>query len=529
MGSVKVCDDGNPCTADSCNPFVAGGCVTTPKAGSCDDGNVCTLGDTCADGSCVAGAGALDCNDDNECTTDTCQPATGCKHVNLVGFCDDGNSCTQGDYCANGQCISGANACPCATNADCALQDDGDLCNGILKCDKSNPSPALWICKVDPASVVNCSAGTSPCADQVCVPQTGQCVSEAKNEGGACDDGDKCTQSDTCHNGLCLGGAPLVCNDGNECTADACLKTQGCVHSPVANGTPCGLQGWYCQSSICTHCNPACGGKECGSDGCNGSCGTCGAGETCTAQGQCISSCVGCAPWQSCVNGVCQDPAPTGTCPYGGEMLGTFCHDIGLAGCCGGPDDLYYCGWNQECPWGMGSCLCHIECAGTQVCGFDYDNNYYNCTWPPAQPNPWGEKYCSWYVCEPDCTGKVCGDDGCGGSCGTCSGDKLCVNGACQAQGLTSCNGLDTWSYSSCQGLDFIGCCDAWGRVLWCDNNKLYCIDCATIPSCGWDSKDGFYDCLTPGGSDPSGQYPKTCPCIPPCPSGYSCINGKCK
>jgi len=35
-------------------------------------------------------------------------------------------------------------------------------------------------------------------------------------------------------------------------------------------------------------------------------------------------------------------------------------------------------------------------------------------------------------VCVPACAGKECGDDGCGGSCGTCTGDKTCVEGKCK-------------------------------------------------------------------------------------------------
>jgi formylglycine-generating enzyme required for sulfatase activity len=31
--------------------------------------------------------------------------------------------------------------------------------------------------------------------------------------------------------------------------------------------------------------------------------------------------------------------------------------------------------------------------------------------------------------CIPDCTGKICGDDGCAGSCGTCGGGGSCVEG----------------------------------------------------------------------------------------------------
>ena len=35
-------------------------------------------------------------------------------------------------------------------------------------------------------------------------------------------------------------------------------------------------------------------------------------------------------------------------------------------------------------------------------------------------------------TCTPDCTGRECGDDGCGGSCGTCSGAEICnVTGQC--------------------------------------------------------------------------------------------------
>ena len=34
-------------------------------------------------------------------------------------------------------------------------------------------------------------------------------------------------------------------------------------------------------------------------------------------------------------------------------------------------------------------------------------------------------------VCVPDCTGAVCGDDGCGGTCGTCGANEVCDGGQC--------------------------------------------------------------------------------------------------
>jgi outer membrane protein assembly factor BamB len=48
--SAADCDDGNPCTADACDP--ASGCTRTPAAGACSDGDDCTA-DSCVAGACV--------------------------------------------------------------------------------------------------------------------------------------------------------------------------------------------------------------------------------------------------------------------------------------------------------------------------------------------------------------------------------------------------------------------------------------------------------------------------------------------
>ena len=36
--------------------------------------------------------------------------------------------------------------------------------------------------------------------------------------------------------------------------------------------------------------------------------------------------------------------------------------------------------------------------------------------------------------CTPNCAGKTCGNNGCSGTCGTCSGDYICENGICAKQ-----------------------------------------------------------------------------------------------
>ena len=69
------CDDGNPCSLDECTPFA--GCTNTPLLGGpCDDESVCTEADRCIEGECV-GYEML-CSDGNPCTADLCDPIEGC-------------------------------------------------------------------------------------------------------------------------------------------------------------------------------------------------------------------------------------------------------------------------------------------------------------------------------------------------------------------------------------------------------------------------------------------------------------------
>ncbi len=45
-----------------------------------------------------------------------------------------------------------------------------------------------------------------------------------------------------------------------------------------------------------------------------------------------------------------------------------------------------------------------------------------------------------------------------------------------------------------CQGVGWVGCCDTFGRQLWCAGDDLYCLDCNDgFPACGWNSL-GYYD-----------------------------------
>lgn len=256
MGDAIECDDGNGCTVDVCS--AAKGCVMTPLLGSCSDGDPCTEYDGCEAGVCV-GVQQSDaaCDDDNPCTHDTCSKASGCLH-DIAGkdkaACEDGNACTWGDTCIEGECTpKGKSACTCLSDADCLPFDDGDLCNGTLRCDVA----ALpFTCTLDVASVVSCSgASLNPCTNPQCVPMTGACKYLAKPTGSPCDaDASACTAKDFCQQAGCHPGPPLDCDDGNPCTFDGCDPSSGCGHiAYVKNGDPCDADGDPC--TIDDECN----------------------------------------------------------------------------------------------------------------------------------------------------------------------------------------------------------------------------------------------------------------------------------
>jgi cysteine-rich repeat protein len=263
-GGGLVCDDSNPCTADSCAPKI--GCQFTPVNGACDDGNACTLNEQCGNGLCIAGA-MLGCDDTNVCTTDSCDPESGCIYAFNNAACSDDDICTINESCVAGQCVSESMlACddenPCTDDscdpetgcvhtpnqADCS--DDnactaGDHCQGgeclttgMLTCDDANL-----------------------CTNDNCDPDVG-CVYSANNN--PCDDGNLCTENDACANGKCVGGGNKVCpDDNNTCTTDSCDADSGCIYTPSDN---------CCGNGVVEGGEECDDGNQVNDDGCSASC-----------------------------------------------------------------------------------------------------------------------------------------------------------------------------------------------------------------------------------------------------------------
>ncbi len=213
--AAGACDVAESCSGTSVDcpsdVLTAGGTVCRPAGGPCDQSETCTgESPTCpVDGFAPS--------------TQVCRPA--------VGACDRTETCP-GD----------APACP-----EDAAQPDGEACDDGQFCTVGDRCEA-GTCR---------SAGPRDCADESactvdrCEEASRQCVHDsAPLEGTACDDGNACTEKDTCAAGTC-GGRAKRCDDGDPCTADICAASGACEHPPLADGTSCDDEDGCTDASSC--------------------------------------------------------------------------------------------------------------------------------------------------------------------------------------------------------------------------------------------------------------------------------------
>ena len=140
-GKIINCDDSNACTADTCNAVT--GCYhSTIFNTSCDDEEICTLNDTCEKGECVGQWNK--CDDGNPCTNDSCTSNVGCSNDNNQSSCDDQDGCTVDDLCKDGECAGTLEPCPpAAWHCDKWSFGTGDGCD--CECGGNDPD-----CDFDP-------------------------------------------------------------------------------------------------------------------------------------------------------------------------------------------------------------------------------------------------------------------------------------------------------------------------------------------------------------------------------------------
>lgn len=89
-----------------------------------------------------------------------------------------------------------------------------------------------------------------------------------------------------------------------------------------------------------------------------------------------------------------------------------------------------------------------------------------------------GSKCSNGSCCTPNCTGKVCGDDGCGGTCGSCATGSFCTSSnTCQLEGSNACSIGDSKCSVFGNWIQLCGNCDTDPWLDWCDDTN-----CAVQP-----------------------------------------------
>ena len=491
-GVAANCADDNLCTDDSCDGEL--GCVHTNNSAPCQDADLCTLGDICSGGTCQGGE-VLSCDDDNPCTDDSCALESGCVHTANEAVCDDGNACSVGDVCAAGACtyvewliceddnVCTTDSCDpaggCLFNLNSAPCDDDDVCSTGDHCH-------LGECIA--AGQLACDDGNL-CTDDSCNGESG-CQFVA-NE-APCDDGDLCTVADGCVGGWCKGGSPFLCQDDNGCTDDYCDAEVGCLFvpnvSPCDDGDACTL-GDLCAATECVSGvgEPDCDDNNgCTDDSCDAGLGclntdnqaACDDGSVCTlgdicGGGVCASGqeALDCDDDNGCTDDSCD--ALDG-CQYSNneaDCEGGICSD---GTCLPDCDPIVYGwagigvnnGWTcvDVCNSLGGSTVNWVNvqeqidyCVSLHPGASHFIKDPSNHSYPIYEPqndnckvnqngNPsqgfagngtaqYGDQIlCRCEVdcpCVPDCENKECGDDGCGGTCGTCPQGKGCSGFVC--------------------------------------------------------------------------------------------------
>jgi hypothetical protein len=566
------CDDQNPCTIDTCDPQT-GVCAHTPGNGTpCDDANACSSDDNCMAGACVGKQ--LTCNDGDPCTVDTCSALTGCAFVATAdgSACDDWNACTVGDTCASGKCQSGANSCTCASDSDCndanvctldicvsgkcatTFATSGTACDDHSACTGGDACNSGW-CYGGAAIVCD---DNNPCTNDACDVSTG-CV--YANNNSACDDGDVCTSGDICNGGACSGAGSCAdasapdagamdagvgagddaSSSGNDATGASDAGSQdgggtafdgggpikdggagddsgstmpdaGATADAGAGGPCAGLaDGTACDDGNPCTTNDTCQGQKCGNGGFN----KCDDGNPCTmdncdpASGKCV--------YQSMDGMSCEDG---NACTKNDSCQGGSCKPgANLCGPCNQDSD---CNDNNPCTTELcaaNKCMLAFTSAGTacddgNACtGPDTCSATGNCNGIPLKCDD--GNICTMDSCDPmfGCKPAAMAD---GTACVT--GD-LCLQSTCQAAACTTIKNLcvGNCGNGTCDpGEDATTCPKDCQPVGKCGDGK--CTPGETLQSCGFDCSS-----ITACAQTKCAPVTAACSTDPKCVSAVNC------
>ena len=466
---LRTLSNGTHC---SCNPTTCGKTYTLPDgnkayAGPCcsDAATKCTncvkscSGKQCGDDGCGGSCGS--CSSSKQCEADQCVSKTGCSgrcgtynRLEYPGISPDivGKVCSchercivEGDCCADFHTACASHCEPFCAGRECGQDGCGGSCGG---CGKGEACDADGRCVRPGSCAGRCGAASVLKTDgTACMCQIDECVPDSKVL-PCCDDA--CSE---CSSGIgCIGkcGETSFEATGAVCSCEAdCGQVQA---GDTLQGLPCCAD----YAANCGACVRRCSGKQCGDDGCGGVCGQCGGDEFCSAANTCQALACGgrqCGPGLtggSC--GVCAGDEVCLTTPGGGAQCAAA---YGCAGRCGADGSTTSGSW----------CSCRPGCLDTKGgCCSDYLS------------------HCS--ACQKQCTGRTCGADGCGGSCGSCAKGTVCIDGTCAAP--TTCKGRCGYDTTTAAGLT-CSCasqCDAYGDC--CPDMPVQCqVKTGCVGRCG--------------------------------------------
>ncbi|MBN2498016.1 MAG: hypothetical protein JXR96_25715, partial [Deltaproteobacteria bacterium] len=209
-----------------------------------------------------------------------------------VWGCDDDEDCTQDVFTGDG--------CSHTPLADCSLCGTDGVCMGAvcragaqgqgLACDDGDACTQTDTCQAGLCTggePVVCQPLDACHLAGTCDPATGECSNPLAPGGTACDDGDACTRADYCQAGMCIGADPVSCRPLDGChLAGVCDPASGECSDPAApDGTVCDdgdacTRSDACQAGVCTGADPVIcqSADDCHASECN------------PASGECVSS-----------------------------------------------------------------------------------------------------------------------------------------------------------------------------------------------------------------------------------------------
>jgi len=272
---VQACEpacEGLECGDDGCG----GVC------GMCNDMQPCTV-DSCVEGKCQNELDDIWCLIDGVCYSpnqpnpaDPCQLCIPSKTPGAWTAADEGAECGPGSRCHNNQCCNAAKNCSQEAK-ECGDDGCGGICGDCddgIECTEDTCEVADWTC-ASALMADYCLMNFVCYADGTLNPANPcqMCDSAETTEAWSlADEGSECADGMICFGGGCCD-AKGNCEE-KDCGDDGCGGSCGdCVEAQEE-----------CVDGLCT-CIPACDGKECGPDGCDGVCGTgeCDDGLDCTA------------------------------------------------------------------------------------------------------------------------------------------------------------------------------------------------------------------------------------------------------